>query len=136
MIHGIHIMNINNSKIRILWKHNLIWAVALLFFASCYYEEVVPLAVEIGDDPISYELDVQPFFEAKCNACHAGSVPPDLSVEVSYNELISDNWINTEDPASSPLYLSIIEGGSMEIYATPAERAMLLAWIEQEASNN
>jgi hypothetical protein len=103
---------------------------------SCYYEDVVAIEVEIPVDEISYAADIQPFFDVKCNACHAGSFAPNLSEPVSYNEIINNNWVIVDDPASSPLYLSIIPGGSMEQYATPNERALLLAWIEQGAMNN
>ncbi|MEP1095586.1 MAG: hypothetical protein ABJG78_10775 [Cyclobacteriaceae bacterium] len=108
----------------------------LVFTSSCHYDEVLPQVVELPDEPQSYATDIQPFFEAKCNACHGGSIPPNLSASVSYSELISGNYIDTSNPASSPLYTSIDIGGSMETYATPSERAMVLAWIEQGAPDN
>ena len=108
----------------------------LVIASSCQYDEVLPQEVEIPVDPISYSLDIQPFFDAKCVSCHGGSIPPNLSASGSYDVLISGNWINTNDPASSPLYQSIEVGGSMESYATPTERAILYAWIQQGASNN
>ncbi len=121
-------------------KKLLVIGVTCLFImalaTSCHYDEVLPREIEIPVEPISYSLNIQPFFDAKCVSCHAGSVPPDLSASVSYNELISGNYIDTANPENSSLYESIDNGGSMEIYATAEERAILLAWIEQGAMNN
>jgi hypothetical protein len=58
-----------------------------------------------------------------------------LSASSAYDELISGNWINASEPESSPFYQSINAGGSMEAYATPQDRAIILAWIEQGALN-
>jgi len=103
---------------------------------SCKYDEILPPQVELPEDTISYELDIQPFFDAKCVSCHAGTVPPNLEASVSYEILIEDNWVDTAAPAESPLYLSIEIGGSMETYANATERALVLKWIEQGANNN
>ena len=124
------------KKAFIKFKSLLILGAVLVMVSSCQYDEVLPQVVELPDDPVSYELDIQPFFDAKCTQCHAGSIAPNLSAGVSYDELINNNWINTTTPASSPLYQSIDLGGSMETYASPTERALLLKWIEQGASNN
>jgi mono/diheme cytochrome c family protein len=129
-------MKSNNRKAKNHWVFNLTMAAILMCVSSCYYEDVAPVEVVIPDDPINYVLDVQPFFDANCIACHGGSISPNLSASVSYEELISGNWINTTAPESSRLYVSIDMGGNMEAYATPAERAIILAWIEQGASGN
>jgi hypothetical protein len=110
--------------------------IVLALVTSCQYDEVLPRVVEIPDDNLSYALDIQPFFDAKCNACHGGTIPPNLSESVSYDELVNGNYIDTANPASSSLYVSIDIGGNMEAYATPTERAILLKWIEQGALNN
>ena len=124
------------TQVKKLSAIGLIGGFILVFASSCHYDEVLPREVEIPVDPISYSLEIQPFFDAKCVSCHGGSIPPDLSASVSYNELISGNYIDTTNPENSSLYLSVDNGGSMEIYATPEERAILLAWIEQGALNN
>lgn len=106
----------------------------LLFTTGCYYDKVLPVEPE-GD--ISYSTDMQPFFDSKCVSCHnGGGVPLDLSPGVSFDALISGNYINASDPASSSLYTKINTGGSMESYATDSERAITLKWIEQGAQNN
>ncbi|MDA0195579.1 MAG: hypothetical protein O2887_19045 [Bacteroidetes bacterium] len=122
-----------NRKAKNHWAFNLAMAAVLMCVSSCYYEDVAPVEVVVPVDPINYELEIQPFFDAKCIACHGGSISPNLSASVSYDELISGNWINTTASESSPLYMSINIGGNMEAYATPAERAIILAWIEQGA---
>jgi len=111
-------------------------ALILAFASSCHYDEVLPREVEVPTDPISYDLDIQPFFDAKCVSCHGGSVAPNLSASGSYNELVTGNYINTSNPESSLLYTKIDVGGTMESYATPTERAIILAWIEQGALDN
>ncbi len=108
----------------------------VVFTTSCYYDEVLPQVVELPDEDISLSIDLQPFFEEKCNSCHGGSVAPNLTSSVAYDELISGNYINTSDPESSLLYTKIIVGGSMESYATLTERAITLAWIQQGALDN
>ena len=123
-------------KIKSQWAFRLSMAAVLFYFSSCYYEDVVPIEVEVPDETICFELEIQPFFDSKCSSCHAGSVSPNLSASASYDELISGNWINTSEPESSPFYQSIDVGGSMEAYATPQERAILLAWIDQGALNS
>ncbi len=105
----------------------------LLFTTGCYYDQVLPVEPE-GD--IHYAQDMQPFFDAKCASCHPDDSQPDLQVGTSYNSLISGNYINTSDPSSSKLYVKISAGGSMEGFATDAERAITLKWIEQGAQNN
>ena len=108
----------------------------LVCASSCYNDEVLPVEVDPITEPQSYELNIQPFFDANCVTCHKGSIPPNLSASESYNALITGSYINTATPENSLLYTKIAIGGSMEPYATPEERAMVLAWIEQGAQDN
>jgi hypothetical protein len=89
------------------------------------------------NDP-SYSEDIQPFFDAKCIACHNGTgIPLDLTSPDSYFNLIDDpNYIDIDNPENSELYTKIIPGGSMEQYANSAERLLTLYWIEQGAKDN
>lgn len=134
-IYHIH-MNSFYKKIRNLSLAHLAIIGILVAASSCKYDEVLPREVEVPTETVSYELDIQPFFEAKCVSCHSGGIPPNLEASVSYNELLNNGWLNVEDPANSALYISIELGGSMENYATPEERALVLAWITQGAENN
>lgn len=107
----------------------------LVLNTGCYYDTILPPVV---DQEVSYSNDMQPFFNAKCVACHtAGSgVPLALDEGDSYDNLINGGYINTDDPSASSLYVKITPGQSMEQYATDTERALTLAWIEQGALNN
>jgi len=110
--------------------------ILLLLFIStgCYYDKVLPIEPE-GD--ISYAQDMQPFFDLKCISCHnGGSVPLNLNSGDSYDAIISGGYVNTTDAEASSLYAKINTGGSMEGYASDAERAITLKWIQQGANNN
>ncbi|MCP4457503.1 MAG: hypothetical protein GY816_05670, partial [Cytophagales bacterium] len=110
----------------------------LIFASSCYYDEVLPQEANLPDPDVelSYALDIQPIWDESCVSCHAGSIPPNLAASVSYDALISGNYINTSNPESSSLYTKIEIGGSMETYANASERAIILTWIEQGALDN
>lgn len=126
-------MKTNNNR-----KYYIYISLLLLtFFASgCYYDQVVPEVVELPDEPVSYTLDIQPFFDAKCVSCHnGGGIPLDLSPDVSYDALLN-GYINTNDPEGSKLYTKINSGGSMENYASPTEVAITLKWIQEGANDN
>jgi len=105
----------------------------LMFTTSCYYDQVY---IAPPEREISYSTDIQPFFDLKCASCHPDDSQPDLQPGLSYNSLSSGDYINTSDPSSSKLYVKISAGGSMENFATDAERAITLKWIEQGANNN
>ncbi len=106
-----------------------------VFTTGCYYDKVAPEGPPEGS--ISYSEDIQPFFDASCIACHnGGGIPLNLEASVSYAELIFGDYIDEAIPANSLLYTKIEVGGSMEQYATDAERAVTLKWIEQGAKNN
>ncbi len=101
---------------------------------GCYYDKVLPPKVETE---VSYANDMQTFFDASCTGCHNGTgVPLNLLPDVSYDAIISGGYVNTDDASASNLYVKILPGASMETYASDAERAMTLAWIEQGANNN
>lgn len=108
---------------------------ALLLTTSCtkdYYQSDPP---PDPSTPVSYSADMQPFFDARCVSCH-GSVAPNLSASVGYNNLIQGGYINLATPENSLLYTKINVGGTMEAYANSAQRQMTLLWIEQGALNN
>jgi hypothetical protein len=103
---------------------------------GCYYNKTpLPPAPE-GD--ISYSADIQPIWNDNCVACHqtGTGVPLDLQADNSYNNLINEGYINTDDPSASILYIKITPGQSMDQYATDNQRLVILTWIEQGALNN
>jgi hypothetical protein len=125
-------MKTNNRKYYI----NIGLLLITLFASGCYYDQVVPEVVELPDEPVSYSMDIQPFFDAKCVSCHnGGGIPLDLSSAVSYDELL-DGYVDITDPEGSLLYTKMALGGSMEQYATPTELAITLKWIKEGANND
>ncbi len=118
-------------------KRQLLIASLLLYLTAttgCFYDQVY---VAPPERKISYATDIQPYFDAKCVACHKGTgIPLNLEAAVSYAALVDGSYLNTADPASSLLYVKIAPGGSMEPYSTPTETALVLQWIEQGANNN
>lgn len=109
--------------------------VLLLISTGCKYDTVLPPVVE---EEVSYSTDMQSFFDSKCIECHKPDtgIPLNLEADVSYENLISGAYVNTEDPSASTLYIKLSPGQSMEQYANDSERAMTFAWIEQGALNN
>lgn len=112
------------------------------FMSSCEKDYIIPEPVDPNGPPttvdtIFFSTDIQPFFDAKCASCHnGGGIPLNLSPGVSYDALITGNYINTTTPASSKLYVKIAPGGSMAQYSTSAETEMTFDWIDQGALNN
>tara|TARA_R110002050_G_scaffold204327_1_gene339527 strand:- start:12209 stop:12568 length:360 start_codon:yes stop_codon:yes gene_type:complete len=105
--------------------------VVVVAFTSCK-KEYVPAVV----GTISYEADMQPFFDSKCIKCHNGSsIPLNLQAPDSYNNLNTGGYIDVATPTNSKLYQKL-SGGSMEVNSTSSLTAMTLLWIEQGALNN
>ena len=107
-----------------------------LFASGCYYDQVVPEVVELPDEPVSYTIGIQPFFDAKCISCHnGGGIPLNLLSDVSYDAILN-GYVNTTDPEGSLLYTKLNSGGSMAQYASPTEVATILKWIKEGATND
>jgi hypothetical protein len=116
-------------------------AVALMTLLSgCEYEYVEPEII-IPPDTVSFANDIIPIFNAgtpACNAsgCHAtGDWAPDLTPANAYNNLMSEDRIDTANPAQSKFYIKITTG-SMKSYVTAGQASVILAWIEKGALNN
>jgi hypothetical protein len=105
--------------------------VLLLLVVSCEKYIIPPPEVPQG---VSYSADVQPIFDDKCVSCHSGGIPPDLSAEFSYDELIDGGYVDTDDPESSELYQKL--QGTHSSRATEDEKAIILGWIIEGAQNN
>ena len=128
---------------RLLQVATIIYVFSLL--TACYNDAVIPeLPEDPGDIPkdVSFSGDLIPIFNADCNAsgCHSsGGIDPDLTPDNAYNELISGDYINVDDPADSELYqwmkgnrsIPMPVSGSVASY-----NATVLAWITQGAENN
>ena len=108
----------------------------IVFVSSCEYEKTEPLNPDDLPEAVSLNEHIQPVFDANCVKCHGGSTAPDLRVENAYFDLISGNYIDSENPENSYLYQKISGNGSMAPYADDYERALILKWIEQGAADN
>jgi hypothetical protein len=117
----------------------IIIAIGFIALHSCQYDWVQEEPEVPITDTLSYATDIQPIFNLSCNGsgCHAkGGFDPDLTAENSYNALFDEGLINTADPESSGLYLSVKKGGSMESFAKSGDANKILTWIQQGALNN
>lgn len=116
---------------------NLQVVVFIAALGSCTYytNDFDPLDVP---DNVSFETDIIPIFEASCNTsgCHSGAVPPDLRADVAYKSLISGGYVTDITAAENNILYQVIDGGSMQVYATDLERAYIKKWIEEGALNN
>jgi len=118
----------------------LLTSTMLIMLTACEYEFITPVPPAPkppANDTISYSQDIQPFFNAKCVSCHAGSIKPNLSSGLSYDEVVP-GYVNAGEPETSELYLVCKPAGSMTAYATitPAELDLLYRWIYAGAKND
>jgi len=115
--------------------------VVILSMSSCYYDEVMEDVVPINTD-ISFQNDVISIFNTSCNVvgCHnSGGQTPDLTPPNAFNSLISNGYIDANNPTTSELYLWVSGQKStpMPVGGTdPVISSTILAWIEQGALNN
>jgi len=113
----------------------------ILSMSGCYYDDILEDAGPIEDD-ISFENDIISIFNASCNVtgCHnSGGQTPDLTPTNAFNSLISNGYIDVNNPVNSELYLWVSgqESTPMPVSGVdPVIRNTILAWIEQGAENN
>lgn len=109
----------------------VVTSIMLFFISSCEKYTIPKPEVPTG---ISFSEDILPLFEASCVSCHSGGIPPDLSPEVAYEELIDGGYVDTADPESSELYTKLL--GSHSSRATEEQKLLILQWITEGASDN
>jgi hypothetical protein len=124
---------------------NLIRLLGVLFvilsMSGCYYDDVLVDAGPIEAN-IDFEDDIISIFDASCNmtGCHnSGGITPDLTPANAYNSLISNGYIDIDNPVNSELYLWVSGQKSTPMPVSgvdPVIRNTILAWIEQGALNN
>ena len=114
-----------------------------LLLGSCYYDDP-PEPAEIDPELVYFNSNVLPIFTRACDSpgCHnVGEVPPDLTAENAYDELVGGGYVNTTLPESSILYLRVT-GNSAGSLMPPAGRLpqtdidLILAWIKKGALND
>jgi hypothetical protein len=131
------------KNIRNLGEAFLMAIIIMLGISACVNDTIVyPEDPEIPDTvTVSFNDVIIPIFDNNCidAGCHDGSWNPDLTASNAYNSLTSGipkDYLNTDNPKSSILYIKISPGESMEQFITSGERASILRWIEQGALNN
>jgi hypothetical protein len=110
--------------------------VSIIGLTSCEYE-----FIEVGQpDPdieVSFSEMIAPIFSGNnCTACHsAGGTPPNLATEQAYNSIVPA-LIDADAPESSRIYMVPAPSSNHPAKYTPAQAALVLAWINQGALNN
>ncbi|MFA6126257.1 MAG: hypothetical protein WC699_03035 [Bacteroidales bacterium] len=111
---------------------------ALMFgMVACEYVTIEPKDVVIPDTPVSFQTDIAPIFPLlNCTQCHPALHQPDFAVNKSYASLMSNNLIDTANPANSILMQYINAGHNTATNMTPTQKALILKWITEGAKNN
>jgi len=103
-----------------LSKENKILAISLMIYSasvsSCSNNNEVP----VPETQISYSMDMQPYFDAKCIGCH-GSRDPNLETPDSYDNIIKKRAftinIPSEKYAKEADYFGIATGSKTDKFA-------------------
>jgi hypothetical protein len=131
-------------QIRMLKKLITIFFV-IFILSSCSSDYIAPEPPEPPPAPpspneskISYSVELQPIWNAKCMPCHAvGAALPVLTSGKSYQSLMSiPGMVDTINPGNSTLYLEMKPGGGMSNYCKKANADSVYKWIRQGAKNN
>ncbi len=109
---------------------------------SCYYDEPLPnLGLDGPPGFVSFQDDLIPIFNAKCNTsgCHDSqpSHNPSLVAGKAYNDIVNGGYINTIAPKSSILFTEV-NGGNMPIggQLNEVEIKQILDWVRNGAPKN
>ena len=118
-------------------------AAAITLIAGCYKNKTV--FFETGNEitrTVSFNNDIIPIFNSSCNisGCHSsGGKAPDLSEVNAFTSLTNGNFINTNSPTESELYLWMTgkRGTPMPVNGINRDyNSLILAWLKQGATNN
>lgn len=120
-------------------KISLIFSfIIMLGFVACEYTDIVE-DDSAGDIPenISFASDIEPIFAAQsCTNCHPSLKKPDLTEGNAYESIIGLGLVDTSNPEESKLYTKPSPDGSHGSVYTSSQAGLILAWIEQGATNN
>lgn len=122
-------------KAKMLWSSlpALIIFAGVVLFSSCekyaYETEVINPV-----DTVHFQAQIQPIFNGICINCHTGGRNPDLRNGYSYNSLTTGGFVNL--PAETSRLYRQITSSSHDSYTLPAEKQLILIWIQQGALNN
>lgn len=121
----------------------LIGSVVLFLLSGCYKDKTV--IFDTGPEitrTVTFSNDIIPLFAKNCSlsGCHVtGGHVPDLSTANAYNSLKIGNYVNTNDPTNSVIYLWLTGKKSTQMPVSGLNKdinALVLAWIKQGANNN
>lgn len=111
-------------------------ALAMTLLSGCEYEYIQEPTPEPINTDLKFSSDIIPIFTESCAGnCHGGNIPPDLTPENAYNELMQGAMVDTANPSNSLIY-TVMESGSMKSYSKPGDALKVLTWIQQGAKNN
>lgn len=127
-------------------EHKYKLVIAILLFGlvnmlGCFYDNNLITESEVSGE-ISFNGDIIPIFNKDCNTsgCHnTGGTKPDLSPGSAYLSLNNGNYLNTDVPEQSELYLWMkgFKAVPMPVSGSNASHnAKILAWIKQGSLNN
>jgi hypothetical protein len=104
--------------------------------ASCEYEFVEVDQPDPNVEVKFSEMILPIFSNNNCTACHqTGGTPPDLTADNVYNSIFPD-LVNIDDPEASAIYTVPAPSSNHSAKYSPAQAALILAWIQQGALNN
>jgi hypothetical protein len=128
---------IMKSKLRHL-VGKLLFAIIVtgLGLASCTYH-TNDWDPSVAPPNVSFGADIIPIFDASCNTagCHNGSITPTLTEDVAYVSLMGGGYVVPEDSEGSILY-QVIDGGTMQAFASDLELSYIKTWIDEGALDN
>ena len=108
----------------------------LMAWQACEYNWVETTPPPLPET-VSFATNIQPIFNSDCVSCHdAGGTSPDLTEGNAYNDLFTNNLVDTLNPESSVLYTKMAKGGSMYSFTKTGQADLVLKWIQQGAQNN
>lgn len=123
------------TKVRVLQAVSVISVMLVsMLFTSC---EKVTYSVEAGGNPnetVLFQTQIQPIFSSICTTCHKGTRNPDLRDGHSYTSLTTGGYVNL--PAETSRLYEQINSSSHTSFTTPAQKQLILFWIQQGAQNN
>ncbi len=122
-------------KAKMLWSSlpALIIFAGVVLFSSCEKYAIVTEVIN-PVDTVHFQTQIQPIFNSICTNCHSGGRNPDLRDGNSYASLRSGSFV-TLPAESSRLYRQITSSSHFS-FTLPAEKQLILIWIQQGALNN
>lgn len=109
----------------------------VLGMSACEYETIEPPVIVLPDEPVSFSEQIAPIFvEAGCIGCHNGAMAFDLNLDKSYDGLVNNGMVDTENPADSKLMIKINEGHGTSGNLSAEQKTYILKWIEEGAKDN